>query len=157
MEIERSLQISLDDKIRVSVWAPFTACSGIHPDPFPMNPFKEINGGNPMCAELVQKLSASLFTPTPALNMMSDSIRGYEYCSRDKYSPEDELLEEDGQPMDVPNDAIYIVFDHQVSSNDEEPDVMHLWIDEKLKVTGRKNHKSDRDRANEAVKMYQHV
>jgi hypothetical protein len=154
MEIERSLQISLDDKIRVSVYAPFTACSRIHPDPFPMSPFKEINGGNPICAELVRKISASLFTPTPAPNMMSDSIRAYEYCSRERYSPEDELLE-DGQPTDIPCDAIYLVFDHQVSSNDEEPDIVHLWIDEKLKVTGRKNHKSDRDRANETVKMHQ--
>ena len=57
--------------------------------------------------------------------MISDFIRAYEYWSRERYSPEDELLE-DGQPTDIPCDAIYLVFDHQLSSNDEEPDVMHL-------------------------------
>lgn len=156
MEIAQSLQIPFHDSIRVSVYAPLTACSRIHPEPFPMSPFKEINGDNPVCAKLVRKISASLFTPTLTPNKMPNSIRSYGYVSRDKYPCEDELLK-DGQPVDVPIDGIHVVFDHQVSSDDEDPDVVHLWIDEELKVTGRKNHRTDRVRANDMVKIHQSV
>jgi hypothetical protein len=138
------------------VYAPLAVCSRIHPGPFPNSPFEEIKGDNPVCAEVVRKTSASLFTPTLASGMMSDSICFYGYLSRDKYPLEDELLK-DGQPMDLPTDGVHVIFDHQVSSDDEDPDVVHSWIDEELKVTGRKNHKADRGRANDLVKMHQSI
>ena len=87
---------------------------------------------------------------------MSDSIRFYGYTSRDKYPREDELLK-DGQAIDVPTDGIHVIFGHQVSSDDEDPDLVHLWVDEELKVTGRKNHKTDRGLANDLVKIHQSV
>ena len=47
------------------------------------------------------------------------------------------------EPMNVPIGGIHIISHHQVSSDDEDPDVVHLWVNEELKVTGRKNHKTD--------------
>jgi len=82
---------------------------------------------------------------------MPDPIRCYGYVSRDKYSPEDT------QSIDMPIGGIHIIFDHQVSSDNEDPDVVHLWVNEELKVTGRKNHKTDRGRANDMVKMYKSI
>jgi hypothetical protein len=151
MEIKKSLQVPLEDTIRVSVYAPLAVFSRIHPDPFPTSPFEESKGDNPVCVELVRKISACLFTPTLATSMMSDSIRFHGYLSLDKYALEDELLI-DGQPIDIPTDGIHIIFDHQVSSDDEDPDVVHLWVDEELNVTGRKTHKTDRGRTNDLVK-----
>lgn len=156
MEIDQSLQIPLDEHIRVSVYAPLAVCSRIHPDPFPTSPFEETAGDNPVCAELVRKISTSLFTPTLAPGMMSDPIRFYGYVSRDKYSREDELLK-DGLAMDVATDGLHVIFDHQVSSDEEDPDVVHLWVDEELKVMGRINHKTDRGRANFLVKVHQSI
>ena len=74
---------------------------------------------------------------------MPEPTRCYEYISRDKYPPKD-AQSMDAQPMDVPIGGIH---DHQVSSDDEDPDLVHL--NEELKVTGRKNHKTDRGRAND--------
>src|SRR2546430_9792575 len=63
----------------------------------------------------------------------------------------------DAEPMDVPIGGIHIIFDPQVSSDDEDPDVVHLWVSEELKVTRRKNHKTDRGRANDMVKMHKSI
>ena len=54
--------------------------------------------------------------------------------------------------MDVPIGRIHIILDHQVSSDDEDPDVVHLWVNEELKVTGRKSHKTDQGRASDMVR-----
>src|SRR5271154_3289743 len=151
MKIDQSLQISPDDIIRVSVYAPLSALSLIFPDPFPVSPFEESGVGNPACVELVRQISACLFTPTLAPHVMPDPIRCYGYVSRDKYPPED-AQSIDAEPIDIPIDGIHIIFDHQVS-DDEDPDVVHLWVNEELKVTGRKNHKTDQRRANDMVKM----
>ena len=59
--------------------------------------------------------------------------------------------------MDMPIDRIHIIFGHQVSSDDEDRDVVHLWVNEELKVTGRKNHKTDRGRASDIVKMHKSI
>jgi hypothetical protein len=156
MEIDQSLQIPPDDIIRVSVYAPLSALSRIFPDPFPVSPFEESNVVNPACVELARQISAYLFTPALAAGVMPDPIRCYEYISRDKYPPKD-AQSMDAQPMDVPIGGIHIIFDHQVSSDDEDPDVVHLWVNEELKVTGRKNHKTDRGRANDMVKMHKSI
>jgi len=151
MKIDQSLQIPLTAMIRVSVYAPLSALSRIFPDPFPVSPFEESNVVNPACVELARQISACLFTPALAPHVMPDPIRCYGYVSRDKYPPED------AQSIDVPTGGIHIIFDHQVSSDDEDPDVVHLWVDEELKVTGRKNHKTDRGRANDMVNMYKSI
>jgi hypothetical protein len=153
MKIDQSLQIPLNDMIRVSVYAPLPALSLIFPNPFPVNLFEESGVGNPACVEVARQISACLFTPALASHVMPDPIRCYGYVSRDKYPPED-AQSMDRELMDMPTDGIHIIFDHQVSSDDEDPDVMHLWIDEELKVTGRKNHKTDQRRANEMVKIH---
>jgi hypothetical protein len=151
MKIDQSLQIPLTAMIRVSVYAPLPALSLIFPNPFPVSPFEESGGGNPACVEVARQISACLFTPAPASHVMPDPIRCLGYASRDKYTPEDAQLM-DAELME-PIDGIHIIFDHQVSSDDEDPDVVHLWIDEELKVTGRKYHKTDQRRANDTVKM----
>ena len=87
---------------------------------------------------------------------MPDPIRCYGYVSRDKYPPEDAQLM-DAELMDMPIDGIHIIFGHRVSSDDEDRDVVHLWGNEELKVTGRKNHKPDRGRANDIVKMHKSI
>jgi hypothetical protein len=152
MKIDQSLQIPLNDMIRVSVYAPLPALSLIFPYPFPVSIFEESGVGNPACVELARQISACLFTPAPASHVMPDPIRCYGYVSRDKYLPEGPPPTE-AELMDVPTGGIHLIFDHQVSSDDEDPDIVHLWIDEELKVTGRKNHKTDRGRANDMVKM----
>ena len=156
MKIDQSLQISPDDIIRVSVYAPLSALSLIFPHPFPVSPFGESGVGNPACVELARQISACLFTPALAPRVMPDPIRCYGYVSRDKYPPED-AQSMDVEPIDVPTGGIHLIFDHQVSSDDEDPDVVHLWVDEELKVTGRKNHKTDRGRANDMVKMHESI
>jgi hypothetical protein len=161
MKIDQSLQIPFNDKIRVSVYAPLSALSLIFPHPFPVSPFEESDADNPACVELARQIFACLFTPAPASHVMPDPIRHYGYLSRDKYSPEDLQLDAelkdgdliDAELMDVQTGGIDLIFDHQVSSDDEDPDVVQLWIDEELKVTGRKNHKTDRARTNDMVKL----
>jgi hypothetical protein len=155
MKIDQSLQIPLTAMIRVSVYAPLPALSLIFPNPFPVSPFEESGGGNPACVEVARQISACLFTPAPASHVMPDPIRCLGYTSRDKYTPEDAQLM-DAELME-PIDGIHIIFDHQVSSDDEDPDVVHLWIDEELKVTGRKYHKTDQRRANDMVKMLKSI
>jgi hypothetical protein len=155
MKIDQSLQIPLNDMIRVSVYAPLSALTLIFPKPFPVGFFEESGVGNPACVEVARQISACLFTPL-ASHVMSDPIRCYGYVSRDKYSPE-EAQSMDAELVDMPIDGIHIIFDHQVSSDDEDPDVVHLWIDEELKVTGRKNHKTDQRRANDMVKMHKSI
>ena len=156
MKIDQSLQIPLTAMIRVSVYAPLSALSLIFPNPFPVSPFEESGAGNPACVEVARQISACLFTPAPAPHVMPDPIRCLGYTSRDKYTPEDAQLM-DAELMDMPIDGIHIIFGHQVSSDDEDPDVVHLWIDEELKVTGRKNHKTDRGQDNDIVKMHKSV
>ena len=156
MKIDQSLQIPLTAMIRVSVYAPLPALSRIFPNPFPVSPFEESGGGNPACVEVARQISACLFTPAPASHVMPDPIRCLGYTSRDKYTPEDAQLM-DAELMDMPIDGIHIIFDHQVASDDEDPDVVHLWIDEELKVTGRKNHKTDQRRANDMVKSMNQI
>ena len=151
MKIDQSLQIPLNDMIRVSVYAPLSALSLIFPHPFPVSPFEESGVDNPACVELVRQISACLFTPALASHVMPDPIRCYGYTSRDKYPPED--TRSMAELMDMPYHGVHVIFDHQVSPDDEDPDVVHLWIDEELKVTGRKNHKTDRGRANDLVNM----
>jgi hypothetical protein len=145
MEIDQSFQIPPDDIIRVSVYAPLSTLSRIFPDPFPVSPFEKSNVVNPACVKLARQISAYLFTPAPATGVMPDPICCYECISRDKYPPKD-AQSMDAQPMDVPIGGIH---DHQVSSDDEDPDVVHLRVNEELKVTRRKNHKTDRGRAND--------
>jgi|ERR1700722_1917812 hypothetical protein len=156
MKIDQSLQIPLNDMIRVSVYAPLSALSLIYPNPFPVSPFEESGGGNPACVEVARQISACLFTPAPAAHVVPDPIRCLGYVSRDKYPPEDAQLTET-ELMNMSIDGIHIIFDHQVSSDDEDPDIVHLWINEELKVTGRKNHKTDRGRANDIVKMHKSI
>jgi hypothetical protein len=156
MKIDQSLQVPSDDVIRVSVYAPLSALSRIFPDPFPVSPFEESNVVNPACVELARQISACLSTPALAPGVMPDPIRCYGYVSRDKYPPED-AQSTDAELIDMPTGGIHLIFDHQVSSNDEDPDVVHLWVNEELKVTGRKNHKTDRGRANDMVKMYKSI
>jgi hypothetical protein len=161
MKIDQSLQIPFNDKIRVSVYAPLSALSLIFPHPFPVSPFEESDADNPACVELARQIFACLFTPAPASHVMPDPIRHYGYLSRDKYSPEDAQFDAelkdgdviDAELMDVRTSGIDLIFDHQVSSDDEDPDVVQLWIDEELKVTGRKNHKTDRARTNDMMKL----
>jgi hypothetical protein len=136
MKIDQSLQIPLNDTIRVSVYAPLSALSLIFPNPFPVSPFEESGAGNPACVELARQISACLFTPALASNVMPDPIRCYGYVSRDKYLPED-AQSMGAELMDMPTGGIHLIFDHQVS-DDEDPDVVHLWVNEELKVTGRK-------------------
>jgi len=156
MKIDQSLQIPSDDIIRVSVYAPLSALSRIFPDPFPASPFEESNVVNPACVELARQISACLFTPALGPRVTPDPICCYGYVSRDKYPPED-AQSMDVEPVDVPTGGIHLIFDHQVSSDDEDPDVVHLWVNEELKVTGRKNHKTDRGRANDMVNMYKSI
>jgi hypothetical protein len=157
MKIDQSLQIPPDDMIRVSVYAPLSALTLIFPHPFPVSPFDEESGvGNPACVEVARQISACLFTPALASHVMPDPIRCYGYVSRDKYPPED-AQSMDAELMDMPVGGMHIIFDHQVSSDDEDPDVVHLWINEELKVTGRKNHKTDRRRANDMVNMHKSI
>jgi hypothetical protein len=151
MEIDQSLQIPPNDIIRVSVYAPLSALSRIFLDLLPVSPFEEFNVVNPTYVELARQISAYLFTPIPAAGVMPDPIRCYGYIFRDKY------LSKDAQLMDVPIGGIHIIFDHQVSSDDEDPDVVHLWVNEELKVTGRKNHKTDRERAKDMVNMHKSI
>src|ERR1700728_746746 len=162
MKIDQSLQTPFNDKIRVSVYAPLSALSLIFPYLFPISPFEESDADNPGCVELARQIFACLFTPAPASHVTPDPIRHYGYLSRNKYSLEDVQLKDaelkdgdviDAVLMDVQTGGISLLFDHQLSSDDEDPDVVHLWIDEELKVTGRKNHKTDRARANYMVKL----
>ena len=129
MKIDQSLQIPLNDMIRVSVYAPLSALSLIFPNPFPGSPFEESGVGNPACVEVARQISACLFTPALAPHVMLDPIRCYGYVSRDKYSPE-KAQSMDAELVDMPIDGIHIIFDHQVSSDDEDPDVVHLWVNE---------------------------
>jgi hypothetical protein len=87
---------------------------------------------------------------------MPDPIRCYEYVSRDKYPPED-AQSTDAELIDMPTGGIHLIFDHQVSSDDEDPDVVHLWVNEELKVIGRKNHKTDRGLTNDMLKMHKSI
>src|SRR5271156_2043853 len=118
MKIDQSLQIPLNDRIRVSVYAPLSALSLIFPNPFPVTLSEESGAGNPACVELVRQISACLFTPALAPHVMSDPICWYGYVSRDKYPLED-AQRMDAELMDMPTDGMHIIFDHQVSSDDE--------------------------------------
>ena len=104
--------------------------------PFPISPFEESKVVNPACVELARQISAYLLTLALATGVVLDPIRCYQYVSRDKYPPED------AQSMDAPIGGTHIIFDHQVSCDDEDPDIVHLWVNEELKVTGRKTHKT---------------
>ena len=105
MKIDQSLQIPVNDTIRVSVYAPLSALSLIFPDPFPVSPFEESKVVNPACVELARQISACLFTPALAPRVMPDPIRCYGYVSRDKYSPED-AQSMDVELVDVPTAGI---------------------------------------------------
>jgi hypothetical protein len=87
---------------------------------------------------------------------MPDPVRCYGYVSRDKYPPED-AQSTDKELIDMPTGGIHLIFDHQVSSDDEDPDVVHLWVNEELKVIGRKNHKTDRGLTNDMLKMHKSI
>jgi hypothetical protein len=91
--------------------------------PFPLAPSRNL-------ASSIQPAlnSPNRYLPVSSLRLYPPprgDARCYGYVSRDKYPPED-VQSMDAELMDVPTDGIHIIFDHQVSSDDEDPDVVHF-------------------------------